>query len=141
MKNHSPGPATLLMTAVALVAVVAAAGCASTKQTEDLLSAAGFRILQASTPAQQEKLKGLPPDKVSMVPRDGTNYFVFPVPKEQVLYVGEDAQYQEYQRLRLQQERSQEQLTAAQLNSMPVWDGWGAWGAPVYVAPRPYIRR
>jgi len=118
-----------------------AAGCASTKQTEDLLLAAGFHILNATTPQQLERLADLPKNTVTAVPKDGTNYFVFPVPDQKLLYVGQEPQYQEYQRLRLQKQLADEKLAAAQLNSMPAWNGWGAWDGPIYVAPMPYIRR
>lgn len=129
-------PLALLITGLLL-----AAGCSTTKQTESLLSAAGFRIMNASTPQQLERLTALPENTVTSVPKDGTNYFVFPVPDQKLLYVGLEPQYQEYQRLRLQKQLADEKLAAAQLNSMPTWDGWGAWGGPIYVAPTPYIRR
>ena len=64
-------------------------GCSTTQPTENLLSAAGFKIVPASTPEQQSHLKTLPPHKVTMVPREGKTYFVFPDQKQQVLYVGQ----------------------------------------------------
>jgi hypothetical protein len=44
-------------------------GCASTHQTEDLLSAAGFKTVAANTPQQQQQLKTLPPHKMRRVHR------------------------------------------------------------------------
>lgn len=103
-------------------------GCSTTKSTESLLSAAGFKIIPATTPQQQAHLETLKPDKVTMVEREGTNYFVFPDAKSQVLYVGHDAQYQEYQKLRLQKEMAAEQVQAAQLNQENwVVSGPGFW--------------
>ena len=44
--------------AIALLAM--ALGCANTQQTENLLSAAGFRTIIANTPQRQQHLKTLP---------------------------------------------------------------------------------
>ena len=53
-------------------------GCATTMRTEDLLSAAGFKIMPATTPVLQARLKAIPAHKVTMVQRDGKEYFVYP---------------------------------------------------------------
>jgi hypothetical protein len=113
----------------ALVALVF--GCSTTGSTENLLSAAGFKIIPATTAQQQAHLKTLKPDKVTRVERNGTNYFVFPDEKRQVLYVGHDAQFQEYQKLRLQKQMAEQQVEAAEINQEN-WYGWGAWGPGIW---------
>lgn len=113
----------LLLAACAVAALVI--GCSTTRSTENMLSAAGFKIIPATTPQQQAHLKILPRDKVTTVERKGTNYFVFPDAKSEVLYVGQSAQYQEYQKLRLQNEMEVEQADAAELSSAPGWEAWG----------------
>lgn len=113
---------TIIVCALAALAV----GCASTKSKEDMLSAAGFKAVPATTSQQQAHLQTLPNDKITTVVRDGTTYYVFPDRKNQMLYVGRDAQYQQYQKLRLENQMAQEQLEAAQMG--PGWDGWGPWG-------------
>lgn len=112
--------------ACALAALVI--GCASTKSTENMLSAAGFNRVPATTPQQQAHLQTLPPDKITSVVRNGTTYYVFPDPKNQVIYVGQEAQYQQYQKLRLENQMAQEQLQAAEMG--PAWGVWGPgfWG-------------
>ncbi|HAB19821.1 MAG TPA: hypothetical protein PLX89_13935 [Verrucomicrobiota bacterium] len=117
------------------VFVLLAASCSTTKQTENLLSAAGFKVVPATTPQQQAHLKTLPPDKVTMVPRDGSVYYVYPDPAQQVLYVGQEAQYQEYQRLRLQNQLAEEKVEAAQMNSEASWGAWGPWVGGGVVVP------
>jgi hypothetical protein len=112
----------------ALVALVI--GCSTTKSTENLLSASGFKIIPATTAKQKAHLEALKPNKVTMVERDGTNYFVFPDAKRQVAYVGRDAQYQEYQKLRLQKQMAEDQVEAAEINQ----ENWDAWG-PGFWAP------
>ena len=67
-----------LVGAIALLAI--AVGCANTQHTESLLSAAGFTTIIANTPQRQQHLKTLPPDKVTLVQRNGKNYYVYADP-------------------------------------------------------------
>src|SRR5215469_10004125 len=93
-----------------------AVGCSSTGEKESMLSAAGFKMVPANTPERQARLKLLPADEITPVQRDGVNYYTFPDPKQNVLYVGQEQQFQEYQRLRLQKQMADEELNAAQMN-------------------------
>ena len=113
-----------LIGAIALLALTV--GCANTQHTENLLSAAGFGTVIANTPQRQEQLKALPPDKVTLVQRNGKNYYVYADPAHYQVYVGNPSQYQKYQQLRLASNLAQDQLETAQLNS---W-GPGLWGFP-----------
>ena len=115
-----------LMGAFALLAFFVV-GCANTSQTENLLSAAGFRTIVANTSQQQQHLKTLPPNKVTLVQRNGKNYYVYADPAHYQIYVGNPAQYQQYQQLRLANNLAQENLEAAQLNQEATM-GWGVWG-------------
>ena len=114
-----------LAAAVALLGL--AIGCASTKHTEDLLSAAGFKAVPATTAEQEAHLKALPSGKVTMVIRNGKTYYAFPDVPHNVLYIGQPAQYQQYQKLRLEQQMTEDQLSAAQMNSEASWNMWGPW--------------
>ncbi len=119
-----------LFTALNLIGVIAlltlAVGCANTQHTENLLSAAGFRNVIANTPQRQEQLKALPPDKVTLVQRNGNTYYVYADPANNRAFVGTPSQYQKYQQLRLANNLAQDQLQTAELNS---W-GPGLWGFP-----------
>jgi hypothetical protein len=103
-------------------------GCTSTQtqNKENLLIAAGFRTVIANTPQRQQQLKTLPPNKVALVQRNGKNYYVYADPAHYQIYVGNPAQYQKYQQLRLANNLAQDQLEAAQQN---IW-GPDVWGAP-----------
>src|SRR5689334_25170534 len=114
-----------LLTIGALLAV--AIGCTTTKERESMLSAAGFKIVPANTPEREAHLKSLPADKITPVQRQGTTYYTFPDPKNNVLYVGQEAQYQKYRQLRYQKQLADEQLETAQMNEN-AWGAWGAWG-------------
>ena len=113
--------------AIALLAVVL--GCAAnTQSTENLLSAAGFRTIVANTPQRQQHLKTLPANKVVLVQRNGKNYYVYADPANNQIYVGNPAQYQQYQQLRLARNLVQDQLATAELNQQSTMD-WGmVWG-------------
>jgi hypothetical protein len=87
-----------------------------TQSKEDLLIAAGFKTIVPSTAAQQQKLQALPPNKVTMVQKEGKTYYVFPDAANNRAYVGGPKQYQSYQQLRLQNKLAQENLEAAELN-------------------------
>src|SRR5271166_3255267 len=113
----------------AIALLVLTVGCANTQQTENLLSAAGFKTVIANTPQRQEQLKALPPDKVTLVQRNGKNYYVYADPANYQVFVGTPSQYQQYQQLRLANNLAQDELATAQMNQMSAmnWDMWGPW--------------
>ena len=86
--------------ALALAAVVAGIwGCATTADTEGLLAKAGFKAVPAVTPEQQVYIQSLPARQITMMIKDGTNYYVFPDRGHLTLYVGQTAEYEEYRKL------------------------------------------
>lgn len=118
---------TILMTVFFIAFVV---GCSTTSQKENMLTAAGFKMMPADTPAKQAHLNTLAPGKITPVERHGTMYYTFPDPKHNMLYVGRQSEYQEYQKLRLQKQMANEQLETAQMNDEATWGVWGPWGGP-----------
>jgi hypothetical protein len=127
-----------LICGIALLAL--AFGCTSTQtqNKENLLSAAGFKVITPRTAAQQQKLQALPAGKVTLVQKDGKNYYVFPDARNNQAYVGGPTQYQAYLQLRLANKLANENLEAAELNqdaSMD-WGGWGGWGGPGWIRLR-----
>jgi hypothetical protein len=115
-----------LLTAGVLMALVV--GCKSTADKENMLSAAGFKAVPADTPERQAHLKSLPNDKITPVQRNGTTYYTFADHKNNVLYIGQEAEYQRYQNLRYQKQMADEQLAAAEMYNSAPWGVWGAWG-------------
>jgi hypothetical protein len=118
------------------LALVAAflTGCAAiqraeTKSTEQLLSAAGFKVLPADTPQKQAKLAELTPNKIARQIRGNNVYYLFPDDQNQFVMVGDQTAYSRYQNLVVQQQISDQNMMAAQMETMPgMWGGWGYWG-------------
>ena len=105
--------------------IVLVAGCATTKQTEDLLSAAGFKPRPAATAKQEAQLKSLPAHTVSSVQKNGKTYFVYPDVARNVLYIGQPAEYEQYKKLREQQKWAEEQVNPAEQMQVDSWvDGF-----------------
>jgi hypothetical protein len=123
-----------ILSAIALLAL--AVGCASTQSKENLLVAAGFKVITPKTATQEQKLKALPADKVTSVQKSGKTYYVFPDSAHNQAYVGGPKQYEAYRQLRLEKKLADEKLEAAEMNleasTMDGWGGWGAWGPGWY---------
>ena len=130
----------LLKRVAAVALIVLAAGCATTDtlNNDNLAIAAGFKVITPKNPGQQAILAKLPKDKVSPVNYQGSTYYVLPDSMNNLAYVGGAAQYQDYQRLRVAKQLSNNNLAAAQMNEMDSmdWGGWGGWGGPAFVGFR-----
>ena len=116
----------------ALLALAVGCTTTQTQNKENLLVAAGFKVIVPHTAAQQQKLQALPPDHVTLVQKAGKTYYVFPDAANNQAYVGGPTQYQAYKQLRLTNKLANENLEAAEMNqdaSMD-WGTWGGWGAP-----------
>lgn len=101
-----------LSVAVALLGIVS--GCATTMQVEDALTAAGFRARPAVTVEQQAQLKALPARKVSSVQKDGKKYYVYPDASRNIVYLGQSAEYERYQKIRAKWNLAEEQHNPAE---------------------------
>src|SRR5260370_29276955 len=120
----------------AFALLVLTLGCTSmqTQNKENLLIAAGFKVITPHTAAQQQKLQALPPDHVTLVQKDGKTYYVFPDAANNQPYVGGPKQYQAYRQLRLANKLANENLEAAQMNQDASMN-WGAWGREIARKP------
>jgi hypothetical protein len=124
----------------AVTLLVLALGCTSTQtqNKENLLIAAGFKVIVPSTATQQQKLRAIPPGKVTLVQKDGKTYYVFPDAANNQAYVGGPKQYQAYKQLRLANKLANENLEAAEMNqdASMNWDTWRGWSGPGWVGVR-----
>lgn len=90
-----------MLTAVLLLAAGCATGPASPPPpNENLLVAAGFKTVAASTPVQQQHLKTLQQGTISEMQQTGRHYYVYPDVPNNRLYVGTPREYQAYLALR-----------------------------------------
>ena len=97
--------ANLIRLLIALLLSALMVGCASTPPPpappdESALSAAGFKVVVAKTPQQQEHLRTLTPGQLTAMERNGTPFFVYPDVAKNQIYVGTQKEYQAYRRLR-----------------------------------------
>ena len=101
-------------------------GCTSTHQKENMLSASGFKAIPANSPQRVEHLNSLPDDRLTVANLNGHSYFVFPDRANDILFVGQEPQYQRYQKMRLESQLPEERVYEAEITDD--WAGWGSWG-------------
>ena len=96
---------------------LAVAGCASSPPPpppvdEGALAAAGFKVIPATTPLQQEHLRAIAPGRFTELQRTGAKFFVYPSVARNQLYVGTPKEFAAYQRLRPGTPDPQSQINA-----------------------------
>jgi len=110
-----------------MVLAVCAAGsaCNQVQNKEDMLAAAGFNLVPASTPQRQASLAAMPPHKFVHTVHNNTVRFVYADPTIcDCLYVGSQAAYDRYRANVFEKQIANEQEMTAQMNEMD----WGPWG-------------
>lgn len=129
----------LLSALLAAVALAVAAGCASkpslTSKIESRLAASGFKVIPATTPKELAQLQGLTPGQLTLINRNGKDYYIFPDQAQNQIYVGTPANYQDYQsRIEIEEAANADNRAARQSvmdarnNDLPEWNnGWGSW--------------
>ena len=115
------------------------AGCSNIGEKRTELSAAGFRTIPATTPAQLSKLASLKSSKVVPVNGKKGTIYVFADHQRNALMVGSTEQYKKYRAIKLHQQKIDEQLLDAQVNMDDAdWSSWGPysnWGWSVASDP------
>jgi hypothetical protein len=96
---------------------------------EQLLSAAGFKQIYPTTPAQQARLKNMPQKQIFLISKGPKVYYVYADASGcACLYAGNQQNYRNFQTLLTQSQLVAEQYQAAQMNTWD-WDSWGpGWG-------------
>jgi hypothetical protein len=110
-------------------------GCAAidrheAEQTEQLLAAAGFQMRSADTPAKLADLQRLQQHKLVRHERDGETTYVYADATDcKCLYTGNQASYDEFQKLRVQEDVASQEMMAAEMNQQAAmnWEMWGPW--------------
>ena len=115
-------------------------GCASldAPNRESLLSAAGFMVRTPSTPKQHELYAAAPAYRIQRLSVRGKVLYAYKDEKKGVAYVGDEAAYQRYQGLAIQQRIAEENYQAAEMERNLAFDWYGAYGP--WAFPRPGFR-
>jgi hypothetical protein len=115
---------------VLLAGIFAISACSNLGEKRTLLSAAGFKTVPATTPAQLEKLYSMKPGKITpLVGKLGTVYIFADTPLKALL-VGSPSEYKTYRKLSAKQKKIDEKLLQAQVNMDN--NDWNAWGPDSY---------
>ncbi|MCL4503702.1 MAG: hypothetical protein M1438_17885 [Deltaproteobacteria bacterium] len=92
---------------------------------EQLLSAAGFKQIYPTTPAQKARLNNMPQKQIFLISKGTKVYYVYADASGcGCLYRGNQQNYQNFQNLLAQAQMAAERYQAAQ---MAAWD-WNTWG-------------
>jgi hypothetical protein len=115
-------------------AAVGVAGCASYAQryaqaNEDGLEAAGFEKRLADTPEKLAYVRRLTQRKIVVYQWQGRLYYAWPDARFcKCLYVGNETQFQKYEKLGFEQKVELERRTAAEENeAASLFGPWGPW--------------
>src|SRR5262249_19892831 len=127
---------TMLVLAPLIMALV---GCtaienSNARNKEKLLAAAGFHQRPADSPSKLKQLASLPDHEVLRREQDGKVYYVYADPTVcKCLYVGNETNYDEFQKLAVEQQMAEEEKTATQINENAMdWGDWGPWEPTMY---------
>lgn len=130
-------PMARALRAGSLCAVLALIGACTTiehqeaQSDEQLLSAAGFSMLVADTPAKEEQIRSMKQRTVLRHDNNGQLSFVYADAQFcKCMFVGNEKNYQDFQRLSLRRENA----IARQESALDADEGgmynWGMWGYP-----------
>lgn len=115
------------------LATILLCSCSSLHQKEQFLSAAGFRTVIASTPAQIAHLKTMPQGKVIPVTKKGKTFFLLADAANNCLMIGNQTQYSTYRRYAYEYKIQQEKQNTAAFNADAAeWNGWGGIDGPFW---------
>ena len=116
--------------------IVTIFGCAAVqtekaKSKEELMSAAGFVMVPADTPEEMQNLQSLTPLTMEYDVKDNKPLYWYADPDGcKCVYTGDQAAYDRYQRLRVEQNIANEEEDAAIANETAADNMWGWLGGP-----------
>lgn len=137
-KEHHMKPIQIRFLILWVLSFFVLAGCAAVKSneaqsTEELLVAAGFVMVPADTPEEIANLNTLTPLKVEFSVKDNKPLYWYADPYNcKCVYTGDQAAYQRYEKLNVEQNIANEEQEAAFMNENAMLDAnmWGWMGGP-----------
>lgn len=128
MKNNLLSAIAIVLTAIGLI------GCAGmdSTNTKNLLSASGFSQRTPETAKQKELYAAAESYKVLHFSRDGKSVYAYKDEKSGTAFIGNERNYQEYQKLSVQQNIARQQYQAAEMQRDAAMGWYGAYGRYAY---------
>lgn len=126
---------------ILLLATIVLSGCASmgSSNTKSMLSAAGFRVKTPETGKQKELYAAAEAYKVQRITANGKTFYAYKDEKSGTALVGDESNYQQYEKLAVQQRIAQQEYQAAEMRREAAMGWYGAYGYGVYgPSPIPY---
>jgi hypothetical protein len=133
MKSHTCSKRQFEKSIIALLAAVCGlftlAGCASMESAseESLLSSAGFQARTPSTPKQKDAYAALPAYQLHRGTKEGKTIYVYKDEKAGVVYIGNEAQYQQYRQAAAHAKLKEEKQVAHSMDNDLTYRWYGSW--------------
>ena len=121
---------------ITLFLIISMTSCAAiqsnkTQEQEQLLSAAGFKMVPATTQAEIENLNTLTPHRVMFSVKDNKPLYWYADPTNcRCVFTGDQAAYQRYEKLLTESQIANEVEEAAISNEVASDNMWGWMGGP-----------
>ncbi len=135
-----------IVVALAVSVFVAGGAAAATPPVDEReLLGLGFKVLVATTTAQQDWVKRMAPGQIRAMQRTGKKYFIYPDAARNQIYVGGPKEYEAYQQLhpdsklagqdgakqaseyRAKQDAAMKKSTARDLSDPYYWTNTATW--------------
>ena len=121
----------------AMISAICLVGCASmgSSNTKSLLSAAGFREKTPETAKQKELYAAATAYKVQRITAKGKTFYAYKDEKNGTALVGDESNYQQFEKLAVQQRIAQQEYQAAEMRRDAAYGWYGAYGPGIYGRP------
>ena len=97
--SHRAKLLEVLWAVAATVFVASGAAAATPRIDESQLLELGFKVLAATTKAQQDWVRSLPPGQIRPMQRTGKKFYIYPDAPRNQIYVGGPKEYDAYVKL------------------------------------------
>ena len=121
----------------AMIVAIGLTGCASmgSSNTKSLLASAGFREQTPETGKQKELYAAAGAYKLQRITASGKTFYVYKDEKSGTALIGNESNYQQYEKLAVQQRIAQQGYQAAEMRQDAAHGWYGAYGYSVYGPP------
>jgi hypothetical protein len=124
----------IIMLLSAMIAAIGFVGCASmaSSNTKSLLTASGFREKTPETAKQKELYAAVPAYKLQRITANGKTMYAYKDEKNGTALIGNESNYQQYEKLAVQQRIARQEYQAAQMRRDAAYGWHGAYGPGMY---------